>query len=273
MQTSTNIIKWVVIAAFIIAAGVTTYLLFQLPSLLPLYSPALDISIVEQLNPLLYQVYVAVGATILLGLGVITVLISSQGQHSSQIAEFRMSEQQSIDSEEESREGKADEFYLGDAEELLSSNDAKETVFSIALSQVCEALEASQGAVYQIIEEEESKALELFATYAYHIPEGDTLSYRWGEGLVGQSAKEGKVFNIDSVPEGYIKIFSGLGKATPKHLLFLPMKEGEEVVGMLELSSFKQFQGNHVMALEQYFGKLALKLSNNDNVSLEAAKS
>ncbi|MEM6841898.1 MAG: GAF domain-containing protein [Bacteroidota bacterium] len=274
MQISIKIIRWAVITAFVIAAGVTTYLLFQLPDLMPLYSPALDLSAVEQLNPLLYQVYVAVGATILLGLGAITIMVNSKGQQSNiQVAEFQVSEQELTDSDETTKESKADEFYLGDAEELLSLETETGAVFSRALSQVCETLEASQGAVYQIVEEEENKVIELFASYAYHIPEGDTLSFRWGEGLIGQSAKEGKVLNIDNVPEGYIQIFSGLGKATPKHLLVLPMKEGEDIVGMVELSSFKQFQENHILALEQYFGKLALKLSNNDNVSLEAAKS
>ena len=274
MSAFTNKAKWATIAAFSVAAGVTTYLLFLLPTSMTQYSSVLDLTVVEQLNPLFYQIYISVGITILLGFATIVIMVNSQSQQVSQIAEFQVSDQRASDSDLEGvvKDNHSDDFYLGESEEILSSEEDTEAVFNRALSQICGVLEASQGAVYQVLEEEENQIIELLASYAYHLPEGDKVTFRWGEGLVGQSAKEGKVLNIDTVPEGYIQIFSGLGKATPKHLLVMPIKEEATVIGMLELSSFKPFEQNQIIALESYFGKLALKLSNNDNVSLQAAK-
>jgi len=277
MSVFTNITKGGTIAAFSVASGVTTYLLFQLPESMPQYSAAIDLSIVEQLSPLLFQTYISVGLTILLGFSAITILLNSKSQHINQVAEFRVLDQYKVESDSFNAENISDKshsekFYLGEPNDILSTEEDKAKVFNQALSQVCKALEASQGAVYQVIEEEENKKIELFSSYAYHIPEGDKVTFRWGEGLVGQSAKEGQVLNIDAVPEGYIQIFSGLGKATPEHLLIAPIKKEETVVGVLELSSFKPFEQNQITAIEGFFGKLALKLSNNDNVSLEAAK-
>ncbi|WKN44315.1 GAF domain-containing protein [Tunicatimonas pelagia] len=274
MQAITNTTKWATIAAFCIAAGVTTYLLFQLPDSMPQYSSALDLIAVKQLSPLLNQIYISVGVTILLGFVAITIMVNAPSQQVNQIAEFKVSSQDLADADTEttSSNRSSNDLHLGEPEDILASEGDTEAVFNRALSQVCGALEASQGAVYQILEEEDNKTIELFASYAYHLPEGDKVVFRWGEGLVGQSAKEGKVLNINTVPEGYIQIFSGLGKATPKHLLIVPIKEADVVVGMLELSSFKPFEEGQVMVLENYFEKLALKLSNNDNVSLQAAK-
>ena len=111
-----------------------------------------------------------------------------------------------------------------------------------------------------------------FSSYAYHVPEGEKISFRFGEGLAGQVAKEGKMINIDAVPEGYIRILSGLGSASPRHLIIIPLKEADQVRGVVEIASFHSFSSQTEIELQQTFDKLALKLINDDNVSLENAK-
>ena len=44
-----------------------------------------------------------------------------------------------------------------------------------------------------------------------------------GEGLVGQCALEKEKILLTNVPQGYVKISSGLGKAKPANLIILPM--------------------------------------------------
>ncbi len=272
MLISSTTIKWISVAVFILASLTSAFVLFQLPEWLSQYSAKLDLATINEVSPILQRVYLTVGFNILSGLIVVALFVSNRNQYEKEIREFKVSEQDTITTEKETGKEYGEEIYLGDPEEILSTEAETKEVFTKALSQVCNALEASQGAVFQVVNNKEYNSIDLLSSYAYHIPEGDQISFRFGEGIAGQVAKEGKIANIDAVPEGYIQIFSGLGQSTPKHLLVLPIKEEKAVVGVVEISSFKPFQENQELALENYFGKLALKLSNNDNVRIEEAK-
>lgn len=272
MKSATNILKLISISVFVFASLGLAYVLFQLPNWLPNYSTAIDLSSVQDLMPLFQQVYILVGVTVAAGLLAITLLLNFQNQAVQKIEEYQVKEQDRINTEASKKEESRSEIVLGDAEDIIQADSDCKAAFNRALTQVCKAIEASQGAVFQVVEEKDYKAIELLSSYAYHIPDGEKITFRFGEGIAGQVAKEGKVVNLDTVPEGYIQIFSGLGKATPSHLLILPIKEEERVVGVAEISSFKPFDDNQIVALENYFGKLALKLSNSDNVRLEEAK-
>ncbi len=115
------------------------------------------------------------------------------------------------------------------------------SVFEKALTLICRELEASQAALFVAKQYEGKRILELFATYAYHIAESKTFHYEFGEGLAGQVAKEGKLVTIKNIPEGYITILSGLGKASPAELIIAPVHYQEQVVAVLEIASFKRF--------------------------------
>ena len=63
--------------------------------------------------------------------------------------------------------------------------------------------------------------------YALSIGESTVIKYEIGEGLIGQSAASGNTLYVDDVPDGYIKIVSGLGSASPQHLLIVPVKKNK----------------------------------------------
>lgn len=107
------------------------------------------------------------------------------------------------------------------------------------LKVICKQLEAGQGAYYEVKEADDSRWIELTGGYALSIGENTTIKFDMGEGLIGQSAAEGKTLYIDEVPEGYMKIASGLGMASPRYLLIAPVKKDQKVVGVLEVSTFK----------------------------------
>ncbi|MEB0135082.1 response regulator [Actimicrobium sp. CCC2.4] len=56
-----------------------------------------------------------------------------------------------------------------------------------------------------------------------------------GEGLVGQAALGVRLLRLDAVPDNYLKVSSGLGRASPRHVLLLPLTHDGEVNGVLEL--------------------------------------
>lgn len=146
----------------------------------------------------------------------------------------------------------ADNFHGADAEikskkiEAIQSklqasyidNNAK---LDKILSGICHEIEACQGAIFQAIQKDNIRLIELCASYAYFIAESKTVTYEFGESLTGQVAKEGKLLNISSVPEGYVTVISGLGNSSPKHLIIAPIKLKEVVVGIIEIASFKAF--------------------------------
>jgi hypothetical protein len=120
----------------------------------------------------------------------------------------------------------------------LSQRGGKDIVIN-GLKIVCKQLEAGQGAFYTIKEEEGARWVELMGGYALSISESNILKFDMGEGLIGQAAAEGRSLYIDEVPEGYMKIASGLGMASPRYLFIVPVKKEEAIIGVLEISTFK----------------------------------
>jgi putative methionine-R-sulfoxide reductase with GAF domain len=275
MQATTK--KLSVTFTFLFFAGLlaSAYTLYQLPAQIVQMSPAIDLRVLGQLQPALIRTYVILAVTAICGLT--TVAFFTTGTRNGQVKAgkqtghlTRSEDKQEEKYEEESQESHIDQEAI---EQILASEDNPDTSFTRALSLICKELEASQAAAYQVKQEDDKRWIELFASYAYHVPEGEKVSFRFGEGLTGQVAKEGKPVNINAVPEGYIKILSGLGSATPNHLIILPLREGDEIVGVVEIASFHAFNRHIEAELQQAFDKLALKLVNDDNVSLEKAKS
>ena len=56
-----------------------------------------------------------------------------------------------------------------------------------------------------------------------------------GEGLVGQAAAGGTLMRIAPVPQGYLRVSSGLGEGAPHTLLLLPIAHEGEVNGVIEI--------------------------------------
>ena len=55
------------------------------------------------------------------------------------------------------------------------------------------------------------------------------------EGMVGQAALSNRVMQLDDLPENYLKIVSGLGKGSPRHVLLIPVHNDGQVNGVVEL--------------------------------------
>lgn len=126
---------------------------------------------------------------------------------------------------------------LSELQKIIKGGSKDSTVNGLKI--ICKQLEAGQGAYYEVKEGDDSRWVELTGGYALSLGENTTIKFDMGEGLIGQSAAEGKTLYIDDVPEGYMKIASGLGMASPRYLLIAPVKKDQNVVGVLEVSTFK----------------------------------
>lgn len=112
--------------------------------------------------------------------------------------------------------------------------------------------------------ESEEDKLTLSATYAFFIPDEKVFEFSMGEGLIGQVAKAGNSLYLDNIPEGYITVKSGLGTATPSHLLICPWKDNENnTFAIIEIASFKELTKNDVKLFEEISEKVAQYYSFN----------
>ena len=95
-----------------------------------------------------------------------------------------------------------------------------------------------------------------YAQYAY-FSENKPVEFRTGETLSGQAVKNKTIVSISNIPDQYMTIASGLGKSNPKQLVFVPITNQEEVIGLIEYATFEPLAEKHFNALEGISKKVA----------------
>ena len=253
---------------------ISSYVLYQLPMNL-VKVQAIDLAQLERSQSVFNQLYMVVGLSLALGMIVLVALwlIRQKDNKSSNIGSSEVDQSYSQRGYEEESKSDENTVLVEGIDAVAADSKNEEEAFTKALSIVCHTIEASQAVAYRTKRTEEYGYIELFASFAYHAPEGEATTYRFGEGLAGQVAKQGECVIMDTVPEGYLEILSGLGKASPTHLMIIPMKHNDQVVGVIEIASFKEFSNHQKRELPTVFDQLALKFLNSDNVSLAEAAS
>lgn len=71
--------------------------------------------------------------------------------------------------------------------------------------------------------------------YAFY-SEREIDGFRIGEGINGQAAKDQQPVLLESIPDNYVAIVSGLGKSSPRALSVYPIVHNNTTVGLLELA-------------------------------------
>jgi GAF domain-containing protein len=126
-------------------------------------------------------------------------------------------------------------------------------------------LNANQGALYLAESEGHHTWYERIATYAYGKKRFLEQRIEAGEGLIGQAALEKSIVVMTNVPEDYIRITSGLGEAIPGCIIIVPLQRDSQVMGVLELASFRKFLPHEINFLERISENIASLLSNRRN--------
>ncbi len=113
-------------------------------------------------------------------------------------------------------------------------------------------MKAQQGSLFLLRGDEEGDAhLYLAACYAFDKKKFLEKRIEIGSGMVGQAYLEGSTIVLKEIPNGYIKITSGMGDATPTCLVIVPMKYNDRVEAVLELASFSEFLPHEIEFLEK----------------------
>lgn len=264
----------ITVVLFLLGVLITVVYLFNLPSQIATVLPSIN-SKWDSVSWIFYSTYLIIGAELLLGVASIVFLFLAT-QHSEKVnivyvdkyssnrekEEVETEQSVNIQDFKEEVEGK-----VKSVKEILASRDDLKKELDKALSYICNKVEACQGAIFLKNETEGKRVVRLFSSYAYSLAETAVLEYELGEGLTGQAAKEGKFIKIDSVPDGYIKIFSGLGKSSPSKLIFVPIKNQQETVGVMEIASFKAFTAVDQEFLNQLSNVISEYISSREIVA------
>ncbi len=151
--------------------------------------------------------------------------------------------------------------------DILKNNNELQTLSEKVISNLVKYLKGNQGALF-IVEEETKKDpyLSLSACYAWDTDKSYLQQKVYqGDGLVGQTWQEQATICLTDVPEGYIRITSGLGESNPNCILIVPLKSNDKVYGVVELASFKIFEPYEISFVEKIAENIATSISNVRN--------
>ena len=156
------------------------------------------------------------------------------------------------------------------ADIFRQNNDSMENLANIFTSEIIKYNNANQGTLFL---KQNDEFLSL-ATYAYDRDKFTESSIKPGEGLVGTCIVERKSTYITDIPQGYVKITSGLGEATPTSLFICPIQTDNEVVGVFEMAAFEEIEAYQREFIETICTNLAsvvesVKINDNTKILLE----
>jgi signal transduction histidine kinase/HAMP domain-containing protein len=136
------------------------------------------------------------------------------------------------------------------------------TVAELILTELAPLVAAQHGAFYIVqAKEGEDPSLRLAAGYAFQAHNGEIQAFRWGEGLVGQCARDGRRILLTTVPPGYVAVRSGLGEALPTNIVVLPVLFEGRTKAVIELASVQPFSRTYLDFLDQLTDSIGVVLN------------
>jgi HAMP domain-containing protein/CheY-like chemotaxis protein len=133
------------------------------------------------------------------------------------------------------------------------------TVGRMLLSELAPLVNAQQGLIYQM-EEEDANTMALLSAYS-STPDGHLERIAVGEGLIGQCARDKRRLLIGELPEGTLPIRSGLFEATPRNVIVLPVLFEDRVKAVIELATLSHFTASQMAFLEQLTASIGIVLN------------
>lgn len=257
MKANYGRISAVSILLYLVGIGLTVYALINIPDDLARRTGQLDLKLITSLRAVLLKTGIITGISFAIGLAAIWLAVRKTGTSISQNAS-RQETSNAGDEEKQQPSQAADKSIAIDEEALsrirqrLSNAGADANTYDLMLGALARELEICQAAFYLAEIHQDKRMVKLVESYAFSLPESKTIQYEFGEGLIGQAAREKKRMVIDDVPQGYLKVISGLGSASPSYLVIIPVcNDQNALVGIAEFASFKKLSSGELELIER----------------------
>lgn len=106
----------------------------------------------------------------------------------------------------------------------------------------------------------DAERLQLVGSYALTKPEAVPVEIPFGDGLVGEVARQGEPIHLEDPPAHYLTIGSGTGSAPAAEVHVLPVCSAERLLAVIELASFHPLPPHQLSLLSDLLPLLALAL-------------
>ncbi|NHC42483.1 response regulator [Bacillus sp. MM2020_1] len=136
-----------------------------------------------------------------------------------------------------------------------------EMLASMLITKLVPMVGASHGIFYLKEVEKSDQYLTRMSSFNSSAFEQERKQFRIGEGLIGQCALSKRPIHLNQVPDDYLKIGSGLGEASPKTIIILPVLFEDQVLAVIEMASFETLTPLQIKLLEEVNNNLGIKIN------------
>jgi signal transduction histidine kinase/CheY-like chemotaxis protein/HAMP domain-containing protein len=192
-----------------------------------------------------------------------TISVEAEGE----VAELKDSINIMVQSLRESVQASQDQDWLktnlASIGSMLQGHRDLEVVAELIMEELAPLLGAQHGTFF-LTEDGDwdgERRLRLIAGYGLRAEKDAPIQYRIGQSLIGQVAKSKRPIVVDNIPNGYIKISSGLGEASPSNLAIMPIMFEDQVLAVVELAAFTTFSSIQITFLEQLAETLGISVN------------
>lgn len=127
--------------------------------------------------------------------------------------------------------------------EIIQGDRTHKDFYNNVLTMIIRYTGSVQGGIFMLNDRDpEDIHLELKACYAYSRKKFTEKKIGIGNGMLGQCYLEKQTNIFTNIPDKYFDITSGLGEATPRFLVMVPLVYDQQVLGVLELASFESLE-------------------------------
>lgn len=146
------------------------------------------------------------------------------------------------------------------SEILRNKAEINEYTYQI-ISNLVRYVDANQAAMFIEYEDDDGQYLEMVSCYAYDKRKYVDQKIREGQGILGQVMYEKEFLFLKDVPANYTRITSGLGAATPRNLVVVPLILNEKFYGAIELALFHVLAPHQIEFLKKVSENIASEIS------------
>lgn len=153
---------------------------------------------------------------------------------------------------EEQKRAWANEGLAKFGEILRQDNDNLQKLCDNVICELVRYVGANQGGMFLLNDDDKNhRFYELTSTFAWDRKKYIKKELDEGEGLVGACALERETIFMTDVPDNYVTISSGLGEANPHCVILVPLKDEDEILGVIEMASFKVLEKFEIDFIEK----------------------
>lgn len=134
------------------------------------------------------------------------------------------------------------------------------TLADVILSEISQVIHAVHGVFYLREEDDKDVLYVKKGAFAENNLNIGRDSFKLGEGLIGQVAKDGHMYKMAVSPESTHVISTSLIDTAPRMLLLMPVYFNRQVIAVLEFATLDTFEEKHIQLLNKVNETLGISI-------------